>query len=294
MGFFSSAIGNLGKSFGFGITGPQDAANQIALANELAQKEIQGQFESTQGLLQPFISAGTQALPQVQQGTTAGGIDERLGEIFGGGAFQNLVGERTRAVQGQLSAAGLDRSGGALLEAARVPTELGFGLENLIQGRATGLAGQGLSTSLNLGQFGAQKSANIANLISGTGQAQASGILGTEQARAAGQKNLQDTIFKIIGSFAGGGLGGAAGGAAGGISDRRLKQNIVEIGKFNGLKVYKWIWKPNVKEIFGVVNPSIGFIADEVKIPYPEFVSEYLGFDVIDYKGLVDELMEAA
>lgn len=200
MGFFSA----LGRTFGIGAGDPaEDAANQIQAANTRAQQQLREQFEAGQARLEPFAAAGLEALPGVIQGTTAGGLDERLGEIFGGESFQNLVGERERAVRGQLAAGGLTRSGTALQEIANVPTELGFGIENLLAQRGTGLAGQGFGAGLNLAQFGQAFGRDVAGITKATGQAEASGILGGAQAEAAGAQNVLRGLSGGLTSFFG-------------------------------------------------------------------------------------------
>jgi len=79
-----------------------------------------------------------------------------------------------------------------------------------------------------------------------------------------------------------GGLGSIMGGvgamAQGGMfaSDRRLKKNVQKIGKMCGLNVYKfdYIWD----------EPSIGFMADEVKEVMPEAVMTHeSGYDMVNY-----------
>lgn len=275
MGFFSA----LGRTFGIGAGDPaEEAAAQIAAANAAAKKELTTQFEATQGRLDPFVQAGTGALPDVIQGATAGGLDERLREIFGGESFQNLVGERTRAVQGQLAAGGLTRSGTALQEIANVPTELGFNIENLLAGRQAGLAGQGFGAATGLGQFGQTFARDVSGITRATGQAQASGTLGGAQAEAAGVQNA---------------LRGISGGLTGLFSDRNLKENIVKTGEFKGMNVYKWNWIPEVKGTIVEDSATVGFIADEVREKYPQYVYEFGGFDIIDYPMLLNDL-EAA
>jgi hypothetical protein len=85
----------------------------------------------------------------------------------------------------------------------------------------------------------------------------------------AGQKaGLQSGLF---------GLGGAAINA---FSDRRLKTDIVKVGKMlSGLTIYsyRYLWS-KVKEI--------GVMADEVEKIFPEAVSEHHGFKMVDYSKL--------
>ena len=138
MGFFSG----LGEFFGFGGAGKRAATQQIQ-----AQQAGQRQAEKR---LAPFAQAGIDQLGALEEGTTAGGLDERLGRIFDTESFGRLLEERTRAVQGQLGAAGLQRSGTAVQEIANVPTDLGFQIEQLLTGRSRGLVDQGFTAGRDL------------------------------------------------------------------------------------------------------------------------------------------------
>ena len=87
--------------------GTQVGGQASSQANVFLQKAI-AELREQQA---PFAAAGEIALPEVLSGITPGGLDERLGQIFGTDVFQNLVEERTGAVEGQLAAGGLTRSG---------------------------------------------------------------------------------------------------------------------------------------------------------------------------------------
>lgn len=217
------------------------AAKKAAAAQTEAQQraidEMKRQFGITQENIDPFIQAGTAALPQFAANTTVGGLDQQLGQIFGSENFQNLRDERTTALQGQLGAAGLTRSGTALQEAANVPTQLGFDIENLLSGRTSALTGLGQESALGLGGLGQQNSGAIAGLLQGQGQSQAQGILGAQQAKAGGFGNLLG-----LGSFLGGtDFGQEVGGKINTglsnlfFSDPRLKTNVREISKIKDL-----------------------------------------------------------
>ena len=291
-------MGGLIKSFfGGDDSGSRAAAAQVA-GQQSGIDELRRQFGITQENLTPFIEAGTGALPGVIQGTTAGGLDERLAQIFDTDVFGSLVEERQRGVQGQLAAGGLTRSGTAIQEAANIPTSLGLALEQLLTGRGTALAGAGQSAAAGLGQFGAQASGGIANLLQQQGQARSSGIITDAEAGQAGLSN----IFGLL-SGAGSAVGGLApaGGTlskvatAAGIffSDPALKKNIEPISHIKNLGLFQWDWIEETKGTLIEKCGTIGFMADEVKIKYPQHVSDYCGFLVINYPALLDEL-EAA
>lgn len=207
---------------------------------------------------------------QVQQQQQGGGGQ-------GNAAFRALVDERQRAVQGQLSAGGLTRSGTALQEAARIPTDLGFQIEQLLSGRTSALAGSGQNAAAQLGAFGSQASGGVASLLQQTGSAAASGILADQQASAAAGQNILNTAATIGSIF---------------FSDPALKENVEEIGENNGLKIYQWDWLPETKGTMIEGCGNIGFMADEVNEKYPQHIYEFGGFMMIDYPALLDELEE--
>ena len=260
--------------FGGGGSGGDAAGAQNGFIDK-AIEELRRQFDITQENITPFLDAGTDALGGVIQGTTAGGLDERLAEIFNTDIFGSLVDERTRAVEGQLSAGGLTRSGGGLESIANVPTSIGLALEELLSGRLTNLAGSGQNAATGLGSLGAQNSSNIASLISQQGKNVGSGILADQQADAKGAQNL----FKS-----------AATAAAIFFSDPALKENVEKISDVADLSLCQWDWIPETEGTIIEKCGTIGFMADEVKEKYPQHVSEYGGFMVIDYPALLDQL----
>jgi hypothetical protein len=76
---------------------------------------------------------------------------------------------------------------------------------------------------------------------------------------------------------------GQIAGIASMFSDERLKENITQIGSFNGLGVYEfnYLWSP---------TKMIGFIAQEVEKVLPEAVKEVLGYKAVDYGKVLGEV----
>ncbi|MCZ6898291.1 MAG: tail fiber domain-containing protein [Betaproteobacteria bacterium] len=265
--------------------GTTDAGNQpfprnlnntlnTALTNQPVDPILQAaQIQSealTQGqeLFQPFLQAGTQGLDFLTQAGTAGGLDEILRMIFSGESFGGLRDERRRGVEGALGAGGLTRSGVAIEEGANISSDLGLQLLQLLTGTNTGLA---------QGGFGA--ATNIAELMGRSAEATASGILGLEersQTRRADRSNRTTELFGAV-------LGGL-------FSDPRLKENIKEIGNFGKLKLYTWNWKPEFKDTIVATFPTTGVLSTDVREVYPDLVSEFGSYDVINYKGLIERL----
>jgi len=273
----------IGDLFGGGDGSGREAADIEQRFNQQAIDELRKQ-------LQPFASAGTSVLPGLIEQTNVGSLDKRLSQIFNTDIFSKLVGERESAVRGQLAAGGLTRSGTAIQEAANIPTEIGLALEQLLTGRTSNLARIGLDAASNLG-------GGIAGLLSGSGKAGSAGILTDAEAKASGLQNLLN-LAGAAGGFALGGPAGAAAGAtlagqvggSGFFSDIRLKENIEQIGVIGDLQLYQWDWCDFTKDTIINLCPTIGFLSEEVKVNYPEFVFEFGSFEGIDYTSLLDKL----
>jgi len=173
--------------------------------NAESQAEIRKLIEQQLGITQqnfaPFLQSGQNALSGLTQSSTLGGMDNTISQILGGDHFQSLIGERQRALQGQLSAGGLTRSGTALESASALPTDLAFQLENQLFGRQNNLAQTGLNAAA---QTGSQESGLLQGIINaitqgtmaqgqgitGSANATASGLLGGAQSQASGIQNL--------------------------------------------------------------------------------------------------------
>ena len=279
----------------FGKDSGSKAAELEAAANQAAVAELRRQFDLTQENVAPFLEAGQRAVPGLEQASTVGGLDQRLREIFNTDIFGSLVGERTRSVNNQLAAGGLTRSGTALLEAARIPTDIGLALEQLLTNRLSNLSGSGQNAALGLGGLGARNAESIAGLLRDTGRARSGGSILDAQAGAKFGTQFGGLIgagANLIPAIAGvGGLSKFIGGAASlFFSDPNLKENVEEIGTIKDLILYQWDWIEKAKNTIVGACHTMGFMSDEVKEKYPHHVYEFCGFQVIDYPMLLNEL----
>jgi len=277
-------MGDLHKVLGPGLLdsgkGGQDAAEAAANAQASsagsAIAEQRRQFDAIRAALAPFIQAGTNALPGEVSGASPEGFADRIKALLSpGGALQPLVDQRMKTVQQQLAAGGLTRSGLALREAANVPTDLAMAIENQLFGRTRDLANSGQNAAVNQGAFGASTGANIGNLLTQQGSALAQGVIGGQQAQAAGTQQLIQTGLAAAAIF---------------FSDPRLKQNMEPIGKIGPLTLYEWDWIDGLSDKIGKM--SIGFNAEEVERHFPQHTARVAGFLAIDYPSLTDELKE--
>ncbi len=300
----------------------QAGALQSAAATEGADAEIEGLKQAIAQLQQmigqsagdgAYSEAGLGGLEGVVQGSSAEGFDDRLNSIISGGSFNSLVDLRRQGVQGQLGAGGLTRSGTAMDAMAAIPADMALQLENQLFGRQAGLADMGFqSDTQDIGRD-TGLNAQIAALLGAIGTSEAAGITGAAEAKAGGilgkkgfeyarqqqkDQNSNDrnsALFGAIGTGVGAAFGGPVGAGIGGaigssFSDPRLKTNVKIAGQIGPLDLVTWDWTEEAKGTIAGKCKTFGFMSNQVKEHFPEFVSEYGGFDVVNYRGLVERL----
>jgi len=146
-------------------------------------------FDISQANLQPFLDLSNQQLAGLQGAATPGqafdiaqSLRPAVEEITA-----PILQERLRELGGGLGAKGLTRSGFAGTAAADIKEDLELSfllqLQSQFTARRQAVAGQGQQAGTALGQLGQQSGENIANILS-------QGVLGAQQATAAGQQNL--------------------------------------------------------------------------------------------------------
>lgn len=133
----------------------------------------------------------------------------------------------------------------------------------------TGAAGPQMPSSIGGPQLSIPTpSANPASLTSAVANSQ------NAQLNAYNAQNQQNSNF-LSGLF---GIGSSLLPLAFGASDRRLKENIQELGVLkNGLPFYSfnYLWDK---------TPKIGLMADEVELIHPEAVIEVNGYKMVNYE----------
>ncbi len=159
-------------------------------------------------------------------------------------------GLRSGNVSGDLTDYGSQLSNNALLES----------YNQQLQG-IQGLAGIGLNTNA----IAAATAAPSATL----GQ----GIVAGEQAKQNANQALTNNIF---------GLGGAS---IAKYSDIRLKTNIKQIARQNGINIYSWDWNKEAEQL-GLTGEGQGVMAHEVAKTHPEYIEEKDGYIMVDYNQL--------
>ena len=278
----------------------RDAANEIQAGNTSAIGGLNASLGTTEEQLSPFLDVGAPALDQLVQSSTPQGLDQRFSDIFNSDVAGGLIDRRRQIVQNQLSAGGLNRSGTALDEISRIPVDIGMQIESLLAGRSAGLAGIGQSAALNLGQFRQNNAGLVSNLTAGIGNANSQGRLLDSQVKKERVQNVVNAASFGISQTGGGGQGGGGGGgsnlaglaglAGQFFSDHRLKRNVKKVGDFKDLSVFAWDWIESAKGTIIEKCANIGFMSTQVRELYPEYISTYCGYDVIDYHSLLNKL----
>lgn len=251
-------ITEAGKGFVDDITGKsaQDAIDEAAQTQAGFQNQILD-------LLRPTVEAGQAQLDPLAQSATLKGFGANIGDILSSGALDPVIAERQKASQAALAGAGLRRSSEAGRRAAQIPTDMAFSVEQELNRRRGNIAGLGeRATGQTAGTLG-----NIGSIL---GQ----GILGGQQAGAAGTQNIMGLLGPLLGAF----------------SDETLKANIENIGTLGDVNIITWEWNEDAYNRFGFSGNSLGFSAQEVEKKHPEFVIKQDGHLAIDYEGLIGKL----
>lgn len=171
-------------------------------------------------------------------------------ELSGGPLAEAITGERQRAATSALASSGLRRSGGAIRQAAQIPTDTILGLMNTIFGQRQ----QNVNNRTNLASLGLGQGSSILSGIGGLGR----GADAMSQAAA--------NRIGILGGLSGLAMQGAS--LIPGLSDERVKENIIKIGETeNGINIYQYNYVGDNETVVGV-------IAQEVQEKNPSAVVE--------------------
>jgi len=280
MGLFSGGIGGILDPAGiFTGAGGVEAAGR---ARDITEEELLRQFDITQENLRPALEAAQAQLPGISRQLDPSQFGGVLQDIITGGgtgvgleAFLDPTRQRRSDVGlQQLQLAGLS-PGAGLAQGGTLQESLGridpsmfanllLGAEQDVFGAGIGLAGLGQGAGGVLSQLGQRTGQQI-------GQADINAALQAQQAQAGGQQNALGAIG-LLASF----------------SDERLKEDIVELGEFKGIRIIKWKWKDFVPDSWKDIE--IGFSAQDILVKMPQFVREVNGFLAIDRNGLMQHL----
>lgn len=180
-----------------GSSSAKKAAKVQAQSQQAAIDEQRRQFDATRADYEPFRQVGLNALATLQ--------DPNAFKASPGYAWQQQQG--TANIMGNRAAAGTAKSGNALKALTEFSSNLAAQDYGNWWNRQAGLAGVGQQATNAVGQFGAQSSANIGNLLQGQGEARASGVMGAANS-LSGALNSGLNNFLL---FKGGAFGNSGG-----------------------------------------------------------------------------------
>lgn len=221
-----------------------------------------------------------------QRAMASMGVNPNSGRFAGVNAASNLglaaqraaamTGTRTQADQmgyaRKLDAAGLGRN----LSGASIAAYGGATNSGNAAGANAQSAGQNYMGNMAIG------SSTIGNGLNMNIQ----GLSSVLNAQTSAYVNSNDSFLGDVGGL----LGGAASAYTAFGSDRRLKQDIREVGvdQRTGLTLYEFAYKSDPSKKY------IGLMADEVELVYPDAVTERDGFKAVYYSMLGIEFKEVA
>jgi len=247
-------------------------------------------FEQLQQMLSPFMQFGAGNIGALQGQLGSNPFMDRFSELSldpnrqaefvnNNPFFSGLRDQAVNSLFSNQAARGKLGSGGTAEELQKSFMNLGTGLidrefNNLTQGANMRQAGiNNLFNAVNMGQNSAAMTGNaglqtgnqIANLLSGIGNAQAAGGIGAANARQQGLNNLFQLGGQAFGSMA--------------LSDMRMKANIKRIGEVMG----KFLYPSYEFTYVGSPYKVIGVMAQDVEKVNPDAVANFYGIKYVDY-----------
>lgn len=223
----------------------------------------------------PRVSAGFNNAGRADSGLAARAAASGLGDALGSLAYQNYGDERSNMIKAAAIAPTADQG---VFSALNAGAQAGGAFQSQSQNELNDLVNRwNYEQNLPWNKLG-----NYSQMVQGN-------YGGTTQTT---QPMYQNTGANILGTGAGilGGLS-ALGGSSGlfpglfaslfSLSDRRTKEDVVQIGKAdNGLPIYSFRYK-------GEPRTQIGFMAQDVEKKRPDAVANVAGLKMVDYARAV-------
>ena len=231
---------------------------------------------------------------QNQRAMAAMGVNPNSGRFAG---MQNASGLQQAAMRAN-----------AMTGTRRQAEQMGYARQLDAAGLGRGLAGASLGAYGGANQAGSMAGSNIqsagqnymgnmgmgANTIAQGQKMNLSGLSSVLNSQTQTYINSNDSVLGDVGAVLGGAGALAKGGGFGailGLSDRRIKENIEEVGvdQRTALTLYEFNYKGDTTRRFR------GVMADEVELVYPDAVEDTdLGFKAVRYDLLGIEFKEVA
>ncbi len=242
----------LSQAQGIGQLFSQGAGIQSQLGQNQANL-----FDRSGGLASQLASQG--AGFQNQAGINAANLFSGTGQNLAQGRLQTGRDLASQIGQGTSALSQLAQQQGA--GTSDILGSSGVNISNLLSGAGQLTASQQQQLAQLLANASLGEGTQLANQQIGIGNAQASGRLGASQA-------LKDTTMQL----------------ATALSDKRLKDNIENIGVKNGYNIYKWVWNELYPVVADIGKSAFGVIAQEVEKINPAAVTIHAsGFKQVNY-----------
>lgn len=225
-----------------GSNAAESAAKTQATAANTATAEQQRQFDITQGNLQPFISAGTLALPELQKltGTNAGGdpltsrltapFNPTISQLEQTPGYKFTLDQGLQAAQNGFASQGLAGSGPAIKGATNYAEGLAgttfqqqfqnyLSQNQQIYNMLGGITGSGQNAAAGLGSLALNTTSAITGLQTGGAAATAAGTVGSANAisGALGGIGTSASNTALLTALSNAGMFGNGGGNTGGL-----------------------------------------------------------------------------
>jgi hypothetical protein len=270
---FQSMIGGLQNMQGFQFNTPKVSGSNPT-------------YQDVMGMLtQQPTSLTNQLMPGLSQ--ILGLQTESMLPYFQQQTQQGVAQQQTAAQQRGLTGSSIEAAGMLGAQQAGTANMNQFIAQQL--GQLGGAYQQGMTQDVNTQN---QMYQNVAQAM---GQQMANQIQQEQFNRALAEQSYMSSKMgqnQLWGSLISGGLGAAGmlGGAAI-LSDERLKDNKIPLGKVNGLTLYSFEYKQDT----GLDLPTgrhFGFMAQEVEKVFPDAVMEVKGHKMIDLDKFIPAMQE--
>jgi hypothetical protein len=222
----SAAAGLAGSAMS--SSAASDAADTQAASADKAQQLQWQQFQALQKNLQPYMDLGSSSIPALHDLLNNGALSpnfsfdaSKLDQTPG---YQFTLNQGIKALNNQSSAQGLGQSGAQQKGLAQYATGLAdqtynqqynnalqsfmtnYGISSDQYNRLAGLVGLGQNAAAGVGNAGIQTGTNIGNLLTGAGNAQAAGQIGSANAISGGLQGLGNSglLYSLLSGQGGG------------------------------------------------------------------------------------------
>lgn len=265
-----------GRDVAGGITGTTaaNAAQEAAqLQYQSAQDAIKSQKEFQKKMrkdLNPFRKSGLGQLEGLN--ALISDPNAQLNFIQNNPFFNHLANDAQNRLMSSQAARGRLGSGDTPLALQNALMLMGGDLVNQSIGQRMNMATMGQNAAAMQGSSMQNTSNNIMDLMTGGGNALASGIIGSANAMGDGSANAANGLMAGLGLM---------------LSDRRMKCNLRKIGEFsNGIGVY-------IANYVGSTIDMVCCMAQEVEPIIPGAVFDIFGVKFMDYNEFDRQMKHA-